>query len=54
MMEIDESERFDFPHLVNYIEENYDKDGNLKNSEKSDEKGDENKELNHKGNRKIK
>ena len=54
MMEIDESERFDFPHLVNYIEENYDKDGNLNNSEKSDEKGDENKELNHKGNRKIK
>ena len=43
MMEIEESERFDFPQLVNYIEENYDKDGNLKNSEKSDEKGNEKK-----------
>ena len=43
MMEIEESERFDFPQLVNYIEENYDKDDNLKNSEKSDEKGNEKK-----------
>jgi len=30
MMEIEESERFDFPQLVNYIEENYDKDINFK------------------------
>jgi serine/threonine protein kinase len=50
MMEIEESERFNFPQLVNYIEENYDKDGNLKNIETSNEK----KESNHKGNRKIK
>ena len=33
MMEIEESEIFDFPQLANYIEENYDKDANLKNSE---------------------
>ena len=38
MMEVDESERFDFPHLVKFIDENYDKDGNLKNVEKTDEK----------------
>ena len=38
MMEVDECERFDFPHLVKYIDENYDKDGNLKNVEKTDEK----------------
>ena len=52
MMEIEKSERFDFPQLVNYIEENYDKDGNLKNSEKSDEKGNEKKESNQKRNKK--
>ena len=43
MMEIEESERFDFSQLINYIEENYDKDGNLKNLEKSEEKGKEKK-----------
>jgi len=52
MMKIEESERFDFPQLVNYIEENYDKDGNLKNLEKSDEKSSDKKETNHKGNKK--
>jgi hypothetical protein len=35
MMEIDEIDRFDFPKIINYIEENYDKDGNLKNPEKT-------------------
>ena len=49
MMEIEESERF-----ANYIEENYDKDGNLKYPDKSDEKGDVKREENHKGNRKTK
>ena len=38
MMETDESERFDFPRLVEYIDENYDKNGNLKNPEKNEEK----------------
>ena len=38
MMEVDEIERFDFPNLVNFIEENYDKDGNLKNNEEKNEK----------------
>ena len=38
MMEVDESDRFDFPHLVKFIDENYDKDGHLKNIEKTDEK----------------
>ena len=39
MMEVDESERFDFPTLVNFIDENYDKNGNLKNEEKNNELG---------------
>ena len=30
MLEIDESQRFDFPNLVEYIEEHYDSNGNLK------------------------
>ena len=34
MMEIEESEIFDFPQLANYIEENYDKDTSLKNRNK--------------------
>ena len=38
MMEVDEIDRFDFPKIENYIEENYDKDGNLKNPEKVIEK----------------
>ena len=38
MMETDEACRFDFPHLVAFIDENYDKDGNLKIPEKIDEK----------------
>ena len=38
MMEVDECDRFDFPQLVKFIDENYDKDGNLKNIEKTDEK----------------
>ena len=37
-MEVDEIERFDFPNLVNFIEENYDNDGNLKNNEEKNEK----------------
>ena len=52
MMETDESERFDFPHLVEFIDENYDKDGNLKNPEKVEEKK---HEFSHRGiNRKHK
>ena len=44
MMEVDESERFDFPKLVDFIDANYDKKGNLKNIENSiDKKG----ELSH-------
>ena len=40
MMEVDESERFDFPKLVDFIDANYDKKGNLKNIENSiDKKG---------------
>ena len=40
MMEVDESERFDFPKLVDFIDENYDKKGNLKKIENSiDKKG---------------
>ena len=50
MMEIEESERFDFPQLVKYFEENYDKDGNLKNLEKNDKKSNDKKESSHKGN----
>ena len=38
MMEIDEINRFDFPTLVKYIDDNYDKDGFLKNPEKTKEK----------------
>ena len=34
MMEIEESERFDFLQLVNFVDENYDKEGNLINVEK--------------------
>ena len=34
MMEIEESERFDFLQLVNFVNENYDKEGNLINVEK--------------------
>ena len=30
MLEIDESQRFDFPNLVEFIEEHYDSNGNLK------------------------
>ena len=52
MMETDESERFDFPHLVEFIDENYDKDGNFKNPEKVEEKK---HEFSHRGiNRKHK
>ena len=35
MMEIEESERFDFLQLINFINENYDKEGNLMNEEKT-------------------
>jgi hypothetical protein len=38
MMETDETDRFDFPHLVAFIDDNYDKEGNLKNPEKVEEK----------------
>ena len=49
MMEIDEIERFDFPKLEKYIDDNYDKDGILKNSEKTGEKiGEKRTELNFK------
>ena len=46
MMEIDEAERFDFSQLMDTIDSNYDKEGNLKN----DENNKENKgEINKKG-----
>ena len=37
MLEIDEYERFDFPHLVEYLDKNYDSNGNLKNLDKANE-----------------
>ena len=42
MMETDETDRFDFPHLVAFIDDNYDKEGNLINPEKVEEKKTEN------------
>ena len=49
MLEIDEIERFDFPKIEKYIDDNYDKDGILKNSEKIGEKiGEKRTELNFK------
>ena len=50
MMEVDESERFDFPTLVNFIDENYDENGNLKNEVKIEKKV----ELSQRSNRKNK
>ena len=50
MMEVDESERFDFPTLVKFIDENYDENGNLKNEEKIEKKS----ELSQRSNRKKK
>ena len=34
MMEVDESLRYDFSHLMDAINANYDEEGNLKNPEK--------------------
>ena len=51
MMETDESDRFDFPTLVSFIDENYDKNGNLKNEENINEKK---HELSQRSNRKKK
>ena len=48
MMEVDESERFDFPTLVKFIDENYDENGTLKNEEKIEKKS----ELSQRSNRK--
>jgi serine/threonine protein kinase len=50
MMEVDESERFDFPTLVKFIDGNYDENGNLKNEEKIEKKS----ELSQRSNRKKK
>ena len=41
MIDIDEYKRFDFSQLINFIEENYDEKGNLKNSQNDKDKKNE-------------